>query len=100
MVEFVRQIVVQNITLSLRVFSPRLPIRPGIVAVPFRVRGDVNVTLLGSLMTLTPDTVTIDIDQAGGIMYMHWIDVQTTDPRQARRLISRDLENRLMRWLL
>ena len=98
--EFTRQIVAQNVSLSLRVLRPKLPIRPGIVAVPYRLRGDVNLTLLGSLMSLTPDTVAIDIDQARGVMYVHWIDVQTTDPEKARELISADLEDRLIRWLL
>ena len=98
--EFTRQIIAQNVSLSLRVLRPSLPIRPGIVAVPTRVRGEVNLTLLGSLMSLTPDTVTIDIDQARSLVYMHWIDVQTTDPEQARQLISADLEDRLIRWLL
>jgi multicomponent Na+:H+ antiporter subunit E len=100
LIEFTRQVILQNVSLSLRVLQPRLPIRPGIVAIPVRVRGDVNLTILGSLMTLTPDTVTIDIDEARGLMYVHWINVQTTDPHRARRLISRDLEDRLIRWLL
>lgn len=100
LVEFTRQIIQQNISLSLRVLRPSLPIRPGIVAVPTRLRGDVNLTLLGSLMTLTPDTVTVDIDQTRGLMYVHWIDVKTTDPEQARLLISAGLEDRLIRWLL
>jgi multicomponent Na+:H+ antiporter subunit E len=99
-VEFTRQLVAQNITLSIRVFRPDLPIRPGIVAVPTKLRGDINLTLLGSLMSLTPDTVTMDIDQEKGIIYVHWIDVQTTDPEQARELISSDLEERIIRWLL
>jgi multicomponent Na+:H+ antiporter subunit E len=97
---FTREIIIQNVTLSLRVLRPSLPIRPGIVAVPTRVRGEINLTLVGSLMSLTPDTVTIDIDQARGLIYVHWIDVRTTDPEQARQLISADLEDRLMRWLL
>jgi multicomponent Na+:H+ antiporter subunit E len=98
--EFTRQIVAQNVSLSLRVLRPRLAIRPGIVAVPFRIRGDVNITLLGSLMSLTPDTVTIDIDLTRSVMYVHWIDVKSTDPNEMRQLISADLEDRLIRWLL
>lgn len=98
--EFTRQIVAQNVSLSMRVLRRSLSIRPGIVAVPVRVRGDINLTLLGSLMSLTPDTVTIDIDQARGVMYVHWIDVQSTDPERIRQLVSASLEERLMRWLL
>jgi multicomponent Na+:H+ antiporter subunit E len=99
LIEFNRQLVVQNIKLSLRVLRPRLNIRPGIVAVPTRLRDDVGLTLLGSLMTLTPDTVTLEIDRLRGVIYVHWIDVQTTDPEQARRLISAGLEQQIIDWL-
>jgi multicomponent Na+:H+ antiporter subunit E len=100
MVEFVRQLVMQNVSLSIRVLRPDMSIRPGIVAVPTKLRGDINLTVLGSLMSLTPDTVTIDIDQAEGLVYVHWIDVKTTDPDGIRRLLATDLEDRIIRWLL
>jgi multicomponent Na+:H+ antiporter subunit E len=99
LLEFGRQLVVQNVTLALRVFRPNLPINPGIVAIPTKLRNDVQLTLLGSLMSLTPDTVTMDIDQERGIIYVHWIDVQTTDPQEARRLISASLEDKIIVWL-
>jgi multicomponent Na+:H+ antiporter subunit E len=97
--EFTKQIIVQNFTLSRRVFSPQLPIRPGIVAVPFNIRRDVPLTILISLVTLTPDTVVLDVDQAKGILYIHWIDVKTTESDEAYRLLIRDLENKVNAWL-
>jgi multicomponent Na+:H+ antiporter subunit E len=97
--EFNRQLIVQNLTLSARVLRRNLGIRPGIVAVPTRLRDDVGLTVLGSLMSLTPDTVTLEIDGLRGLIYVHWIDVQTSDPEQARRLISADLEQQIIEWL-
>jgi multicomponent Na+:H+ antiporter subunit E len=99
LVEFVRQIIVQNVTLSRRVFSPTMAIKPGIVAVPYTIRGDVPLTILSSLMTLTPDTVVIDVDQQKQMMYIHWIDVQTTDPEQMHALLVHDLEHKVIEWL-
>jgi multicomponent Na+:H+ antiporter subunit E len=99
LLEFNRQLIVQNVTLAWRVLQPRLTIRPGIVAVPTRLRDDVSLTVLGSLMTLTPDTVTLEIDQNRGLIYVHWIDVQTTEPQKARQLISEALENQIRAWL-
>jgi multicomponent Na+:H+ antiporter subunit E len=98
-IEFVRQIIVQNITLSLRVFRPKMPIRPGIVAVPTSLKSDISLTILGSLMTLTPDTVTLDVDQQNGIIYVHWIDVSTTDPIEIQKLLAASLEDKIQRWL-
>jgi multicomponent Na+:H+ antiporter subunit E len=99
LVEFTRQLIVQNVNLAIRVFRPDLAIRPGIVAVPTRLRQDAELTLLGSLMTLTPDTVTMDVDQEQGIIYVHWIDVKTTEPEEVRRLISASLEDKVVDWL-
>ncbi len=98
-VEFIRQLVVQNVTLSIRVLRPDLPIRPGIVAIPTDLRGDVELALLGSLVTLTPDTVTMDIDQQKGIIYVHWIDVRSTEPSKAQQMISASLERKIADWL-
>ncbi|MCC7449486.1 MAG: Na+/H+ antiporter subunit E [Anaerolineae bacterium] len=99
-VDFVRQLVIQNVTLSIRVLRPSLPIRPGIVAIPTDLHDEVALTLLGSLMTLTPDTVMLDIDQKRGMLYVHWIDVQTTDPTETQRLLSASLEEKITRWLI
>jgi multicomponent Na+:H+ antiporter subunit E len=100
LVEFVRQLVMQNVMLSIRVLRRDLNIRPGIVAVPTKMHGDINLTVLGSLMSLTPDTVTIDIDQTQGLVYVHWIDVKTLEPEKVRQLLIADLEDRIIRWLL
>jgi multicomponent Na+:H+ antiporter subunit E len=99
LIEFVRQIIVQNVTLSRRVFAPNMPIKPGIVAVPYNIQGDVPLTILSSLMTLTPDTVVVDIDQKKRMMYIHWIDVQSTDPQEMHKLLVHDLEHKVIDWL-
>jgi multicomponent Na+:H+ antiporter subunit E len=74
-------------------------INPGIVAVPYHIRGDIPLTILSSLMTLTPDTVVVDVDQQKQLFYIHWIDVQTTDPEEMHRMLVYDLEHQLMQWL-
>ena len=99
LIEFSRQLVKQNISLSLRVLRPNLSIHPGIVAVPTRLKEDIELTILGSMLTLTPDTVTMDIDQEDGLIYVHWIDVQASAPEEVRRLIVADLEEKVVRWL-
>ena len=99
LVEFNRQLIKQNISLSLRVLRPNLSIRPGIVAVPTRLDSDIELTILGSLLTLTPDTVTVDIDQREGLIFVHWIDIQASAPEEVRRLIIADLEEKVIRWL-
>lgn len=94
------QLIMQNLSLVYRTFHPKLLINPGIVAVPIRLRSDFALTVLNNVMCLTPDTVVLDVDTEAGLMYVHWIDVQTQDPRQARELLVADMEDLIERWLL
>ena len=99
LLEFTRQLIVQNVTLSIRVLNPALPIRPGIIAIPTRLEGDFELTLLGSLLSLTPDTLAVDVDQEHKIIYLHWIDVRTTQAEEAKKMIVTSMEDRIIAWL-
>jgi multicomponent Na+:H+ antiporter subunit E len=47
---------------------------------------------LANFITLTPGTFSIDVDQQGGYIYIHWIDVETQDIEQASEKIVRIFE--------
>jgi multicomponent Na+:H+ antiporter subunit E len=68
-----------NIDVALRVISGE--IRPGIVKVPSHQEGDGALTLLANSITLTPGTLTVDVDEESRSLYVHWIYV--TDPSPA-----------------
>lgn len=98
-VEFAWQVARQSVSLSIRVLRPSLPIRPGFLAIPTRLEGDFELGLLGSMLSLTPDTLVIDIDQEQGMIYLHWIDVETTNPEEAKEILLGGLEEKILRWL-
>ena len=64
-----------NIDVMLRVVNPNLPIRPGIVRVRTTLTSEMAKTFLANSITLTPGTLTIDID--GQDFYVHWINIDT-----------------------
>ena len=66
-----------NVDVALRVINPNLPIRPGIVKVRTTLTSDMAKTFLANSITLTPGTLTIDID--GQDLYVHWINISTDD---------------------
>jgi len=72
--------------------SPSMPIRPGIVEVPYRLRSEYAVLMLANSITNTPGTVTVAVDEGGGKLYVHWIRVEDTDPEVCRELISAEFE--------
>ena len=75
-----------------RILSPSMPINPGIVKVPYSVRTDYAMTTIANSITNTPGTVVVDVDPAERNLYVHWIDVKTTDPEEARLRISNVFE--------
>ena len=57
---------------------PDVPIRPGIVRVRTKLNSEMAKTFLANSITLTPGTLTIDIN--GQDLYVHWINIHTDDP--------------------
>ena len=66
-----------NVDVAARVVHPDVPIRPGIVKVKTTLETDMGKTFLANSITLTPGTLTIDID--GQDLYIHWINIDTDD---------------------
>lgn len=70
-------------------FSPKMPIKPGIVRVPVKSRSDYALTLISLSITNTPGTVVVDLDKEKGVLYVNWIYVKTTDPKGCYENIAR-----------
>lgn len=67
-----------NIDVATRVVTGN--IRPGIVKVQPGLQGDVAVALLANSITLTPGTLTVDVDDDSKAFYIHWIHVEDENP--------------------
>ena len=81
-----------NIDVAYRVVHPLRPINPGIVKVKTRLKTDTALTFLANSITLTPGTLTVDIDRDKGFLYVHWIDVKSADVDQATRIVVERFE--------
>ena len=74
-----------------RVLSPSLPINPGIVEVKTQLKSPMARMILTNSITLTPGTLTIDI--VDDSIFIHWIDVKSTDKTEATAKIVKRFEN-------
>lgn len=81
-----------NIDVAIRVTHPSLLIRPGIVKVKTTLKSDTALTFLANSITLTPGTLSVDIDRDGGFLYVHWIYVKEKETEVATKLIVRRFE--------
>jgi multicomponent Na+:H+ antiporter subunit E len=84
-----------NLDVAMRVLSPGLQLRPGIVRMKTSLKTDIARTFLANSITLTPGTMTVEIKE--DILYIHWIDVQSEDPEKAARIIKGPFEKLLAR---
>ena len=75
-----------------RILSPSMPIKPGIVKVPYEVETDYAMTTVANSITNTPGTVVVDVDPECKCYFVHWINVRTTVPEESRRHISEVFE--------
>jgi multicomponent Na+:H+ antiporter subunit E len=89
---FLWEVLKANIDVAYRVVHPELPINPGIVKVKTSLQSDIALTLLANSITLTPGTMSVDIDKDKSVLYIHWIDVRSRDIEVATRIIVERFE--------
>jgi len=94
---FIWECLKANFDVAYRVAHPDLPINPGIVKVKTTLTSDTGLTFLANSITLTPGTMSVDIDRESGFLYIHWIDVKDKDVEKATEIIVQKFENILKR---
>ena len=92
---FIYYMILANLDVLYRVFHPALPINPGIVKVKTKLKCRTGRTALCNSITLTPGTLTVDI--SGEYLYIHWINVKSSETETATKLIVRKFEKILER---
>ncbi|NOY49543.1 MAG: Na+/H+ antiporter subunit E [Chlorobi bacterium] len=92
---FTIELVKSNLDVARRVLTPSLPINPGIVKFKTKLKSNFSRMVLANAITLTPGTLSIDL--IDDTFYVHWIDVQTTDPEQVHKEIAEKFEKILLK---
>jgi multicomponent Na+:H+ antiporter subunit E len=67
-----------NVDVAYRVITGR--INPGIVEISPHLKTDLAITMLANSITLTPGTLSVEIDEKTNNLYIHWINVKHIDP--------------------
>lgn len=88
-----RDIVAANIQVAVQVLGPLDRIRPGFVDVPLDLDDPFVATLLAGIVTLTPGTVSIDVDMEKRILSVHALNLP--DPAQTIAEIKQRYETPL-----
>ena len=77
---FLWALVKANIDVALRIITGH--VKPGIVKVKSGLQSGLAQTLLADSITLTPGTMTVDVDPDNGDLFVHWINVTDPEPTE------------------
>lgn len=91
---FLRELLLSNIAVIKLVVKPKLTLRPGIVALPTRLKSPWEITVLANLITLTPGTLTVDVARDHSTLYIHALDIE--DAEEVVHSIKETFETRIM----
>ena len=72
---FAVDLVRSSLQVAALVLAPRRALRQAVVAMPVRGASDSLLTLLANAISLTPGTLTLEVDRPGSTLYVHVIDV-------------------------
>mgnify|MGYP006171835103 CR=1 FL=1 len=83
---FAWQIIVANLVVAREILTRRDHIRSGIIAVPLQGCSDLVVTVIADAITLTPGTMTLEVQRDPTVIYVHVLHLYDID--QARNDVT------------
>lgn len=90
---FSKELIVANFKVAFDVLTPRHHMRPGIVAIPLELKSDLEITVLTTLLTLTPGTLCLHVTEDRQTLYLHAMYID--DPEILIRTIKDGFERRV-----
>lgn len=98
MLWYAKEFILANLNVTLDILRPRrrMKMNPAIIAVPAASTTDAEWTMISSLITLTPGTLTITLSREHGILYVHGMFV---DSREALVEEIQEMEDRMLRGM-
>ncbi|HDP68259.1 MAG TPA: cation:proton antiporter [Candidatus Marinimicrobia bacterium] len=90
--KFLWEMAKANLHVAYIVIHPGLPIKPGIVKIKTKLTKDSAITVLTNSITLTPGTLTVDLNPETQELYIHWIEVLSTNVEKNTKTIGGKFE--------
>jgi multicomponent Na+:H+ antiporter subunit E len=89
------RVLVANLGLARRIWSPRRPLTSGMVILPTRERTDGGLTAVALITSLIVDNQIVDLDRAAHLMQYHAVSVPPGDAEARRAAVNGPVEQLL-----
>jgi len=73
---FISETLQSSVVVIKHILSPRINIEPGIFMYKTILHSDWEVTTLAMLLTLTPGSVVMEVNETGNVLYIHAMDIK------------------------
>lgn len=87
---FLYELVVSSLRVAWDVVTPAHLSKPGIIAMPLDAKGDTEILLVASLISLTPGTLSLDVSPDRKTLYVHGMFVE--DPEALKQELKQGME--------
>lgn len=87
---FLFELLVSSLRVAWDVVTPAHLSRPGIIAMPLDAKGDTEILLVASLISLTPGTLSLDVSEDRKTLYVHGMFVE--DPEALKQELKQGME--------
>lgn len=93
---FIKELVVASLKVAYDVMTPKFTMKPAVIALPLDAQSDLEITLLASLITLTPGTLSIDVTEDKKILYVHALYLHDGNLEELKQEIKNGFERRIL----
>jgi multicomponent Na+:H+ antiporter subunit E len=73
---FFWELAAASATVTVQVLHPRAELRQAVIAVPMIGTTDRLLTLVANAVSLTPGTLTLEVDRPGSMLYVHALNIE------------------------
>jgi multicomponent Na+:H+ antiporter subunit E len=93
---FVKELVIASLKVAYDVVTPDFMMKPSVLALPLDAESDLEITILASLISLTPGTLSIDVTDDRKILYVHAMYTPNGDMEILKKEIKQGFERRIL----
>lgn len=91
---FIKELIQANLRVAFDVLTPPWHMQPGVIALPLSARTEMEITMVASLISLTPGTLSLDVSDDKKVLYIHamFLDDEDELRRSLKHMEHRALE--------
>lgn len=97
LVYFTKEMFVATFQVVREVLSRKWRIEAGMIAVPMDVKSDLEITILASLISLTPGTLSVEVSEDKTFLFVHAMYIPGGDADRVKAEIKNGFERRVLR---